>query len=75
MAAYTFSKSLDDVPDSGRYLDTSTGDPANLRGSYGLSDFDRSHRLVVSYNQEIRNPFWLNAHGAAAFLKGWRSQE
>jgi outer membrane receptor protein involved in Fe transport len=71
LAAYTFSKSLDEAASTTRFFDTATGDPANLRGSWGPATFDRPQRLVVSYNLEIPNPFGANAHGAAAILKGW----
>jgi len=71
LAAYTFSKALDEAASTTRFFDTATGDPANLRGSWGPASFDRPQRLVVSYNLEIPNPFGANAHGAASILKGW----
>ena len=71
LAAYTFSKALDEAASTTRFFDNATGDPANLRGSWGPASFDRTHRLVVSYNLAIPNPFGANAHGAAAILKGW----
>ena len=71
LAAYTFSKALDEASSTTRFFDTATGDPANLRGSWGPATFDRPQRLVVSYNLEIPNPFGANAHGAASILKGW----
>src|SRR5205823_10267531 len=46
-------------------------DPANLRASRGLASFDRTQRLVISYNLEIPNPFGANARGAATVLNGW----
>jgi hypothetical protein len=60
-AAYTFSKSLDDLPTgSPNLFTTSTGytavwggvlisDQNNRHSSWGLSDFDRTHRFVFSY--------------------------
>jgi hypothetical protein len=71
LAAYTFGKALDEAASTTRFFDNATGDPANLRGSWGPATFDRTHRLVVSYNLEIPNPFGASARGAAAILKGW----
>ncbi len=73
LAAYTRGKAIDDAaaPAGQRYLTTTPGDPANLRGSRGLADFDYTHRLVVSYNLEIPNPFGAGAGGAAGILSGW----
>jgi len=71
LAAYTFGKALDEAAATTRFFDNATGDPANLRGSWGPAAFDRTQRLVVSYNLEVPNPFGANAHGAAAILKGW----
>src|SRR5262249_37459008 len=51
MAAYTYGKTLDDAASgSTRYYTSAVGDPANLRGSRGPADFDRTQRLVLSYN-------------------------
>jgi hypothetical protein len=72
LAAYTFGKALDDSTTGVRYFTSSTGDPENLRGSRGLADFDRTHRLVVSFNVEVPNPFGAGARGvAAAQLSRW----
>jgi hypothetical protein len=71
LAAYTFSKALDEAAATTRFFDTATGDPANLRGSWGRASFDRPQRLVVSYNLEVPNPFGANARGAARILAGW----
>jgi hypothetical protein len=71
LAAYTFSKALDESASTTRFFANATGDPANLRASWGPAAFDRTHRLIVSYNLEIPNPFGANAHGAAAILNGW----
>ena len=71
LAAYTFGKTLDEAAATTRFFDNATGDPANLRGSWGPAAFDRTHRLVVSYNLEIPNPFGARASGAAAILTGW----
>ena len=72
LAAYTFGKALDDSTSGVRYFTGSTGDPADLRGSRGLADFDRTHRLVVSFNLDIPNPFGADSHGVArALFSGW----
>src|SRR3989454_698740 len=68
--AYTFSKALDATSTSNTAFNTAFNDQTNLRKSYGLSDFDRKHRLVVSYVYDF--PFFSSATGAkAALLKGW----
>lgn len=68
--AYTFSKALDATSTSNTAFNTAFNDQTNLRKSYGLSDFDRKHRLVVSYVYDF--PFFASATGAkAALLKGW----
>ena len=71
LAAYTFGKALDEAAATTRFFDNATGDPANLRGSWGPAAFDRTQRLVVSYNLEVPNPFGAGAKGAAAILNGW----
>ncbi len=55
--AYTYSKSLDDVPQGGGNNDIGADsasalpwtDPNRHAFDYGLSDFDHAHRLVTSY--------------------------
>jgi len=69
LAAYTFGKALDEANSTTRFFATAPGDPANLRGSWGPATFDRTQRLVVSYNLAIPNP--LGSHGAARILNGW----
>jgi hypothetical protein len=72
LAAYTFGKALDDSTSGVRYFTASTGDPADLRGSRGPADFDRTHRLVVSFNVEIPTPFGSGSPAVArALLSGW----
>lgn len=68
--AYTFSKALDATSTGNTSFNTAFNDQTNLRDSYGLSDFDRRHRLVVSYDYAF--PFFKDATGArAALLKDW----
>ena len=68
--AYTFSKALDSTSSGNTAFNTALNDQLNLRKSYGLSDFDRRHRLVVSYVYDV--PLFAGATGAkGALLKGW----
>jgi hypothetical protein len=81
--AYTFSKTLDDVPTSSPNLYTnSTGytsiwggllvaDQNNRRSSWGVSEFDRAQRFVASYQWQIPQL----RHGAStlrAAVNGWQ---
>jgi hypothetical protein len=82
-AAYTFSRSLDDVPTSSPNLfTTSTGftsiwgglltsDQNNRHTSWGLADFDRTHRFVFSYLWQLPK---LHSGNAAlrAVANGWQ---
>lgn len=65
-AAYTFSRSTDATSSGNTALNTAFGDESTLQNSRGLSDFDRTHRFVVSYRYEL--PFFKNAEGAKKFL-------
>ncbi|MGH9913669.1 MAG: TonB-dependent receptor domain-containing protein [Pyrinomonadaceae bacterium] len=55
LAGYTWSKSLDVSSGGGAGglsafdIGLITNDQTNLRNSYGLSDFDRTHRFVLSF--------------------------
>jgi hypothetical protein len=72
LAAYTFGKALDDTTTGVRYFTSATGDPADLRGSRGPADFDRTHRLVVSFTVELPSPFGANSSRVArAIFSGW----
>jgi outer membrane receptor protein involved in Fe transport len=72
LGAYTFGKALDDTTTGVRYFTGATGDPSDLRASRGLADFDRTHRLVVSFNLDVPNPFGAGVHGVKrALLSGW----
>lgn len=76
-AAYTFSKSIDNSSGS-TFTDElngiqNFGNPFNPRDNRGLSDFDRKHRLVVSYNYElpIGRVFGIQDSGFGRFVNGW----
>jgi Carboxypeptidase regulatory-like domain len=69
-AAYTFSKSLDVNSTGNTAFNTAFNDETNLRDGYGPSDFDRPHRLAVSYRYEL--PFFSSATGRKrTALGGW----
>jgi hypothetical protein len=76
-AAYTFAKSIDNGSGSsfGDELNglLDVGDLLNARTNKGLSDFDRTHRLVVSYNYEFPFARWLGVQnqGFGRLLHGW----
>ena len=67
--AYTFSKSIDPVTTSGAAsYQFPANDQTNLAPSMALSDFDRTHRLVLSYRYEI--PLFSSAHGLRSSALG-----
>jgi hypothetical protein len=56
LSSYTFSKSIDDAPGISTNSDASNDTPQssiNLRDERGHSDFDISHRYVLSTNYEL----------------------
>jgi hypothetical protein len=63
-AAYTWSKSLDATSTGNTAFNTAVNDQTDLRASYGLSDFDRPHRFVLSWLYDL--PFLKGSQG---FLK------
>ncbi|HXM98899.1 MAG TPA: carboxypeptidase regulatory-like domain-containing protein [Candidatus Dormibacteraeota bacterium] len=68
--AYTWSKSTDATSTGNTAFNTAFNDESNLKNSRGLSDFDRTHRLAVSYRYEL--PFFASAQGwKHAVLSGW----
>jgi Carboxypeptidase regulatory-like domain/TonB dependent receptor len=69
-AAYTFSRSLDATSTGNTAFNTAFNNETTLADSYGLSDFDRTHRLVVSYRYEL--PFFKGETGVKGIaLSGW----
>jgi hypothetical protein len=69
-AAYTFSRSSDATSSGNTAFNTAFNDESTLDASRGLSDFDRTHRFVVSYRYEL--PFFKDETGArGALLRGW----
>jgi hypothetical protein len=69
-AAYTFSKSTDATSTGNTAFNTAFNDESTLDASRGLSDFDRTHRLAVSYRYDL--PFFKSAEGLThKLLGGW----
>jgi hypothetical protein len=60
-AAYTWSKTIDETSTGNTAFNTAVNDQTSLKDSYGLSDFDRAHRLTLEYVYEL--PFPRTAHG------------
>lgn len=86
LASYTYAKSIDNASGQGGGAGTggvlnpgavgetafSLGNPALARGNRGVSDFDRSHRFVISYIAAIPTPqFAQNNAVGRGFLGGW----
>ena len=73
-AAYTFGKSIDNGSGSsfGDELNglLDIGDLLNAASNKGLSDFDRTHRLVISYNYELPFANWLSSW-PRRLVDGW----
>jgi hypothetical protein len=69
--AYTFSKSTDVGSSGNTAFPTVYNNEANLNDSRGLSDFDRAHRLSVTYRYDL--PFFSSATGWQHELLGNRS--
>ena len=69
-AAYTWSKSTDATSSGNTALNTAFNDESTLAASRGLSDFDRPHRLSVTYRYDL--PFFSKAEGwKHALLSNW----
>jgi hypothetical protein len=74
LASYTYSQSLDNA--SGQNgLDGTTilGNQLDDRANRGVSDFDRTHRLVLSYLWDLPQPAFGNGSKAGRMLlSGWQ---
>src|ERR1700722_967992 len=69
-AAYTFSRSPDATSSGNTAFNTAFNDESTLKDSYGLSDFDRTHRLAISYRYDL--PFFQSGEGwKRKALGGW----
>lgn len=71
LAAYTISKTIDDAAGTSRYYVNASGDPDNFRKNRGLSTFDRPHRLSLSFNLPVPNPFGTNSAFSRQVLANW----
>ena len=70
-AAYTFSKNIDATSTGNTAFNTAYNDQSNINASRGLSDFNRPHRLSVSYAYDL--PFFEHSTGfKKAALGGWQ---
>jgi hypothetical protein len=70
-AAYTFSKNIDATSTGNTAFNTAYNDQSNINASRGISDFNRPHRLAVSYAYDL--PFFAHATGMQkAALGGWQ---
>ena len=67
-SAYTFSRSIDDNSSDNTSFNTAVNDQTDLRASRGLSDFDRTHRLVITYAYDL--PFFEHASGLVGNVLG-----
>jgi hypothetical protein len=68
--AYTFSRSTDATSSGNTALNTAFNDESDLKFSRGLSDFDRTHRVTVSYNYDL--PLFASATGLKrTLLANW----
>jgi hypothetical protein len=64
--AYTFARSFDETSTGNTAFNTAVNDQTSLRGSYGLSDYDRTHRLIIQYVYQF--PFLSGSHGLQKML-------
>jgi hypothetical protein len=70
-AAYTFSKNIDATSTGNTAFNTAYNDQSNINASRGISDFNRPHRLSVSYAYDL--PFFMHATGIRkAAFGGWQ---
>jgi len=70
-AAYTFSKNIDATSTGNTAFNTAYNDQSSVNASRGISDFNRPHRLSVSYAYDL--PFFQHGAGAKkAALGGWQ---
>ncbi|MGA8183573.1 MAG: carboxypeptidase regulatory-like domain-containing protein [Terriglobia bacterium] len=68
--AYTFSRCTDTTSSGNTAFNTAFNDQTNINASRGLCDYDRTHRLAVSYLYPL--PFFQHGTGFAhRALGGW----
>jgi hypothetical protein len=74
LASYTYAKSLDNASGQAEF-DTSTilGDQLDDRANRGVSDFDRTHRFVLSYLWDLPRPhFAARSTVSRLLLLNWQ---
>ncbi len=64
--AYTFAKAMDETSTGNTAFNSAINDQTSLADSYGLSDFDRRHRLIGQYVYQL--PFFHAAQGVERLL-------
>ena len=70
-AAYTFSKNIDATSTGNTAFNTAYNDQSSVDASRGISDFNRPHRLSVSYAYDL--PIFQHSTGIKrAALGGWQ---
>ncbi len=70
-AAYTFSKNIDATSTGNTAFNTAYNDQSNINASRGISDFNRPHRLSVSYAYDL--PVFQHSTGVKkTALAGWQ---
>ncbi len=69
LASYTYAKSLDNASGQAE-IDTATilGNQFDDRANRGISDFDRTHRFVLSYLWDLPRPAFAARSGAGRLL-------
>jgi hypothetical protein len=82
LAAYTFSKSIDDAADNlGFAVDSGVGVPIlgqlvyndqnNVSAQRGVSSFDRTHRFVLNYTWNVPKIVSQGNHATSTLANGW----
>jgi len=74
LASYTYAKSLDNASGPGG-LDTTTilGNELDDRANRGVSDFDRTHRFILSYLWDLPRPaFARRSTAGRLLLSNWQ---
>jgi hypothetical protein len=72
LVSYTFSRAYSTAPQDTSAFAASqqAGNQDSSQANYGLSDFNRAHRLVISYLYEFPSPKW-NHRFVRQVLSGW----
>lgn len=75
LASYTYAKSIDNASGNVGGLDTTIilGNQLDDRANRGVSDFDRTHRFVLSYLWDLPRPaFARRSTAGRLLLSGWQ---